>query len=126
MTRVQPMKMKRPRVLVVDDNRDAADSLAMLLQIDGFPAEVAYEGSVALAAFQKNAADVVVLDIGLPGMDGYEVARRLRALAGESRLTLIALTGYGQERDRERALGAGFQHHLVKPVDYASLREILR
>jgi PAS domain S-box-containing protein len=113
------------RVLVVDDNHDAADSLAMLIKLDGHEVEVVYSGADALSAFEQRPADVVVLDIGLPGMDGYEVAERLRGLAGDRSVTLIALTGYGQDKDRARSQDSGFNHHLVKPVEYDSLRGLL-
>jgi CheY-like chemotaxis protein len=115
----------RNRVLVVDDNHDAADSLAMLIKLDGHEVEVVYSGADALSAFERRPADVVVLDIGLPGMDGYEVAERLRGLAGDRSVTLIALTGYGQDKDRARSQDSGFNHHLVKPVEYDSLRGLL-
>jgi len=104
------------RVLVVDDNVDAADSLAMLLRLTGHTVWTAYGGPSALEAAERHRPEVVLLDIGLPGMDGYEVARRLRSGAAAA-ATLLALTGYGQETDRRKTHEAGFDHHLVKPVD---------
>jgi signal transduction histidine kinase len=106
-----------PRVLVVDDNEDAAETLALLLSADGYATRVAHDGPRALALVGDFVPDVAVLDIGLPVMDGYELARRLRAESGVGRVRLIALTGYGQADDVRRAKEAGFDEHLVKPVD---------
>ncbi len=105
------------RILVVDDNRDAAASLGALLQILGAEVRVVHDGPSALAAFDAFHPQVTLLDLGMPGMDGYEVARRIRAHAGSGETTLIALTGWGQERDRRRTAEAGFDCHLTKPVD---------
>ncbi len=105
------------RVLVVEDNQDAADSLADLLRIFGYEVRVAYSGPAGLEAAQLFHPEIVLCDIGLPGLDGYEVARRLRSDAGTTAVRLIAVTGYGDENDRERARQAGFDEHLVKPVD---------
>jgi two-component system, sensor histidine kinase len=107
------------RVLIVDDNVDAADSLAMLLKMDGHHAEPVYDPSDALARVGEFDPEIILLDIGLPVMDGYEVARRLRNSGNKARL--VALTGYGQSRDVERALEAGFDSHLVKPVELPAL-----
>jgi PAS domain S-box-containing protein len=116
----------RRRVLVVDDNEDSADSLALLLELKGHEVRVALDGPAALATAHAFQPEVVLLDIGLPGMDGYEVARRLRAeRAGEGGLLLVALTGYGQDEDRRRSREAGFDHHLVKPVDFDELTRVL-
>jgi PAS domain S-box-containing protein len=112
------------RVLVVDDNRDAADSLAMLLEGMGMEVRVAYGGAAALEALAGAAADVVFLDLAMPEMDGFEVARRIRGRNGED-ITLVAVTGYGQEADRRRAQTAGFDQHLVKPVALEDLRTVL-
>ena len=113
------------RVLVVDDNADAADSLGLLLGLEGHQVECAYTAAAALQRVTAFAPEVVLLDIGLPDIDGYEVARRLRALPGGAAMTLVAITGYGQAEDRERALASGFQTHLVKPVDLVALGRIL-
>jgi PAS domain S-box-containing protein len=113
------------RILIVDDNEDAANSLAMVLSVGGHQVETAYSGERAIELARAFRPDCVLLDIGLPGLDGYEVARRIRALPGGERLRLIALTGYGQESDRERAARAGFAEHLVKPVEFATLERIL-
>lgn len=119
--RVPSSRAAAKRVLVVDDNADAADSLAALLQLLGHRVRVAHSGAEALQTVGSFHPDVGVLDIGLPGMTGYELAGRLRAdLAGDP-LTLIALTGYGQAEDRVRARDAGFDHHLTKPADPAAL-----
>jgi CheY-like chemotaxis protein len=107
------------RVLVVDDNRDAATSLAEFLRLDGHESLAVYGGKEALAAVTSFKPDVVLLDIGLPELDGYEVAQRLRASG--STVRLIALTGYGQAEDVQRTRAAGFDAHLVKPVDFAAL-----
>ncbi|MEO7435692.1 MAG: response regulator [Candidatus Binatia bacterium] len=120
-----PAKTPRRRVLVVDDNADAADSLVVLLDLDGHEAKAVYGAAAALAEVSAYEPDVVLLDIGLPEMDGYEVARRLRALTPWRPLRLIALTGYGHAEDRARALGAGFDDHIVKPVEFAALARTL-
>jgi CheY-like chemotaxis protein len=108
------------RVLVVDDNVDAAESLALLLQSDGHTVTVAHNGVDAVQRAEAWRPDIAVLDVGLPGMNGYEVATVLRA-RGESCPELIAVTGYGQAADTKRALEAGFRYHLVKPVDARDL-----
>jgi CheY-like chemotaxis protein/two-component sensor histidine kinase len=112
------------RVLVVDDNRDGADNLALLCRMSGHAAEVAYDGIAALGLATTFRPDVVLLDIGLPRRDGYEVARELR-LACADRLTIIAMTGYGGEADRSRSRDAGFDLHLVKPVEPRWLLDLL-
>jgi CheY-like chemotaxis protein len=114
------------RVLVVDDNVDAAESLAVLLRDDGHEVTTAHDGASALTAAAGRALDFVFLDIAMPnGMDGYEVARRMRGALGLRDLTLIALTGFGQESDHRRGEEAGFDHYLVKPVDPHVVRRLL-
>jgi CheY-like chemotaxis protein len=113
------------RVLVVDDNQDAADSLALLLRLAGQDVRVAYDGHVALAVVAEFRPALAFLDIGMPGMDGYELADRLRRVADLRGLTLVALTGWGQEEDRRRSRAAGFDLHLTKPVEPAALRAVL-
>jgi CheY-like chemotaxis protein len=103
-------------VLVVDDNIDAAESIAVYLRLEGHEVRTVTDGMQAIAIAQVFAPQVAVLDIGLPGMSGYELARRLKAQAG-SPAVLIALTGYGQKEDRTRSDAAGFQYHFVKPAD---------
>jgi CheY-like chemotaxis protein len=115
-----------PRVLVVDDNQDAADSLGALLEVLGAHVRVAHDGPGALQAVSEFHPEAVFLDIGMPGMSGYEVAHRIRARGNGSRNTLlVALTGWGQENDRKRTSEAGFQHHLVKPADVGTLQALL-
>jgi PAS domain S-box-containing protein len=109
------------RILVVDDNRDSAESMAMLLRLSGHKTWLAFDGREAVSLATEHSPDAVVLDIGLPGMDGYEVARTLRDLPQTADSLLIALTGYGQEEDRQRSKTAGFNEHFVKPVDIESL-----
>jgi PAS domain S-box-containing protein len=113
------------RILVVDDNVDAADSLAVLLRLEGHEVQVAYDGPAALAAAQTNPPEVMVLDLGMPGMDGFEAARRLRALPGLRDALLVALTGWAKEEDRRRCYQAGFNGHLPKPVEWDALRQFL-
>jgi signal transduction histidine kinase/CheY-like chemotaxis protein len=113
------------RVLVVDDNEDAAESLAQLLDLEGHATKVAYTARAALDQYDSFKPDVVLLDIGLPEMDGYEVAHRLRQRGDLEGVILVALTGYGQREDRDRAIAAGFDEHLVKPVGFEELQRVL-
>jgi signal transduction histidine kinase len=113
------------RVLVVDDNADGVEMLARLLQIDGHEVETALSGLQALERVASFRPEVAILDIGLPGLDGYEVARRIRARADGDPVRLIAVTGYGRDEDRERAREAGFTAHLVKPVEFSALQRVL-
>jgi signal transduction histidine kinase/integral membrane sensor domain MASE1/ActR/RegA family two-component response regulator len=113
------------RVLIVEDNVDSADSLAHLLRRRGHETHIARDGNQGLASARALRPDVVLLDIGLPGLDGFEVARHLREEADAEGLLLVALSGYGQESDRRRAREAGFDHHLVKPVDLEALGAVL-
>jgi CheY-like chemotaxis protein/two-component sensor histidine kinase len=113
------------RILVVDDNADAATSLGELLEALGHEVSVRFDGKSALASVAAFAPEVLVLDIGLPDMDGYELARRLRAEPATGQARYLALTGYGQAHDRTLARVAGFDHHFVKPVDIAALQAVL-
>jgi PAS domain S-box-containing protein len=113
------------RILVVDDNRDAANSLGMLLKCIGADVRIAYNGPDALEAVATWKPAVVLLDIGMPGMDGYEVAQRIREEPQSEGMTLIALTGWGQEDDRRRARSAGFDHHMIKPPELNTLKTLL-
>jgi CheY-like chemotaxis protein len=115
----------RRRILVVDDNRDSADSLAMLLQLGGNETSVAYDGEEAVAAAAKQRPDVILLDIGLPKLNGYDACRRVRENRWAKGVVIIALTGWGQEEDRRKSAAAGFDGHLVKPVDHAELLKLL-
>jgi CheY-like chemotaxis protein len=113
------------RILVADDNHDAADSLAMLLRLLGAEVKIVYSGSEALAALHEYRPSVVLLDIGMPGMDGHEVARRIRKLPEFKDVLLIAMTGWGQDEDRRRSSNAGFDYHLIKPADVGTLESLL-
>jgi CheY-like chemotaxis protein len=113
------------RILIVDDNHDAAEGLGTLLQALGATVAVAYSGPEALDLLDVVVPDVVLLDIGMPGMDGYDVARHIRSTARHAGVLLIALTGWGQDDDRARAARAGFDEHLVKPPDINRLRSLL-
>jgi PAS domain S-box-containing protein len=113
------------RILVVDDNRDSAESLGMLFRLVGHEVRVAHDGLEAIAAAAELRPDAVVLDIGLPKLDGYGVAARIREEAWGRQATLIAVTGWGQKEDKERSRAAGFDHHLVKPVDPTALIRLL-
>jgi signal transduction histidine kinase len=121
----RPAAVAPRRILVVDDNHDAADSLGMLLKFLGADVRTANDGPAALEAFKTYRPSVVLLDIGLPGMDGYEVARQARQQPESEDVTLIALTGWGQEEDRRRSREAGIDHHLIKPVDLGVLERLL-
>lgn len=116
---------RKRRLLVVDDNRDAAESMSMLLQMWGHEVVFAYDGPSALETAEQWQPEAVFLDIGLPGMDGYEVAARLRELPHAKGAVLIAITGYGQDDDRRRSRRAGIDHHLVKPVAPDALRSLI-
>ena len=113
------------RILVVEDNRDAADSLRLLLELSGHEVAVAYSGHDGLQAAEQYQPDVVLCDIGLPGLDGYGVARQLRDNPTTAKARLIAVTAYGEDEDRRRSHEAGFEQHLVKPVDPAALHRVL-
>jgi CheY-like chemotaxis protein len=114
------------KVLIIDDNADAADGLCDLLRDSGFTCGVALDGPSGLNLLTSFEADVVLLDLGLPGVDGYEVARRIRAMPGGDRYLIVAITGYGEDRDRRRSHEAGFDAHLVKPVELEQLLPILQ
>lgn len=113
-------------VLIADDNHDAAESLAVWLRLEGHVVKVVHDGVEARRAFAEEPADAAILDIGMPGLNGYEVARHIRLAAKGRAVILIALTGFGQDSDRAEALGAGFDHHLTRPVEPERLSELLR
>jgi len=121
----QRREAKGLRLLVVDDNADSVDALGMWLRIEGHRVEIAYSGEEALPIAIEQRPDAVVLDLALPGIDGYEVARRLRREPGFDRVCFIAMTGFGAYSDRERAKQAGFDHHMVKPIDYTAFARLL-
>jgi CheY-like chemotaxis protein len=116
----------RPRrILIVDDNSDATQTLLVLLELWGHEVRSAGDGPAALAAAVELQPEIVLLDLGLPGMSGFEVAPQLRDLPGLQDVMIVAVTGYGQEEDRRRTREAGFDHHLVKPVDPDQLRKLI-
>ena len=115
---------QRPRVLVVDDNRDAADSLQALFEMENCSVATAYDGYEAVRAVQHGMPDMIVMDLGMPTMDGYEAARRIRSQSGAEDVLMIALTGWGQSDARQRTMEAGFDHHLIKPVDFDEIRRL--
>jgi CheY-like chemotaxis protein len=121
----EPPPARGSRILVVDDNADAAEGVAMLLEVFGYAVTVAGDGPAALEAARRQPPDVMLVDIGLPGMDGYELATRVRETPELNSVVLVALTGYGLDEDRRRAHAAGFAHHLTKPVPPAELRGLL-
>ncbi|HEY4214313.1 MAG TPA: PAS domain S-box protein [Steroidobacteraceae bacterium] len=114
------------RVLIADDNRDAAESLATLMRLDGHDVHVVHDGSAAVTAFIRFKPEFVFLDIGMPGLNGYEVARKVRKGSVGQPITLVAVTGWGQETDKARATAAGFDHHFTKPVDPQRLTSLIR
>jgi CheY-like chemotaxis protein len=113
------------RVLVIDDDHDCADTLREVLELGGHEVEVAYDGQEGVARFEALHPDVVFCDIGLPGLDGYEVARQIRRLDDDAPPTLIALSGYALPEDRRKALEAGFDYHLGKPLALDELEALL-
>ncbi len=121
----EPAFQSSLRILVVDDNRDGADSLSMMLRLMGNDTRTAYDGEEAVAAAVEFRPDVILLDIGLPRLTGYEACRRIRRQPGGKELVIIAQTGWGQEEDRQRTHQAGFDHHLVKPVEPTALMKLL-
>lgn len=116
---------KQRTILIVDDNRDAVESLAMILSLSDHTVYVAHSGMEALEQAKQHKPQAVILDIGMPGMSGYEVARRLRAEAWGQQMTIIAVTGWGQEGDRQQSFAAGINHHLTKPIDIAQIEALL-
>ena len=121
-----PNRLSRPlSVLVVDDNADAADSLAELLELLGNEVRTAYDGEAGVRAAGEFRPAVILCDIGMPKVNGYEAARRVRAEAWGNGMVLVALTGWGQDDDRRKTSEAGFDHHLVKPVEFAALTKLL-
>jgi CheY-like chemotaxis protein len=119
------LRLVKHRILIADDNSDALESLATLLQLRGHEVFTACDGAMALESAERNRPDVVLLDIGMPALDGCEVARRIRQQPWGSRIKLVALTGWGQDSDRRRSRDAGFDSHLVKPLDTDKLQDLL-
>jgi CheY-like chemotaxis protein len=116
---------RRKRILVVDDNVDSAEMMRTMLQSVGHEVTIAHDGAEALAVAQEFSPEIALLDIGLPVMDGYELGKRLHATTTAARCRLIALTGYGQEQDRALSQSAGFEAHLVKPIDMSNLLQLI-
>jgi CheY-like chemotaxis protein len=112
-------------ILVVDDNHDAAESMAVLLRMEGYPVHIAYDGPTALQAVESLRPRAVLLDLGLPGIDGFQVAERIRSMPDGARILLIAISGYGQDEHRRRARQTGFDQHFVKPIDPIAITELL-
>jgi CheY-like chemotaxis protein len=121
---VPPEKPEKPRILIVDDNRDLARSLARLLRLLGHEVEVVFDGRTGIEAARTYRPTVVLLDIGLPNLDGYQVARALRQ-EGFADMIIIAVSGYGQDEDRNRSREAGIDHHVTKPVDVKTITELI-
>ncbi|MBA3314914.1 MAG: response regulator [Planctomycetaceae bacterium] len=121
----EPTTTTARRILVVDDNRDSASTLALLLKFSGHETHTAYDGLEAVEAAAKLQPDVVLLDIGLPKLNGYEAARQIREEPWGKKMVLVALTGWGQDEDRQKSRDAGFNGHMVKPVDHAALTKLL-
>ncbi len=115
---------RRPKVLVVDDNRDAADSLQALFEMENCSVATAYDGYEAVQAVEETMPDMIVMDLGMPSMDGYEAARRIRGKPGSQGVLMIALTGWGQSDARQRTIEAGFDHHLIKPVNFDEIKRL--
>jgi CheY-like chemotaxis protein len=120
-----PNRGRSRTVMIVDDHEDAAELLAHILRERGCTVHVAHDATAALQLADQIVPNLALLDIGLPGMDGYELAQRLHQLPAWQKVRLVALTGYGHERDRQRAQHAGFDEHLIKPVDLVTLQRIV-
>jgi CheY-like chemotaxis protein len=116
---------RRPFILIADDNRDLAWSLSVLLRLAGFEVEVVHDGYAALRSARARRPDVLLLDIGLPGIDGFQVAEELRSEPELKHIFIIAISGYGPDMLQGRARRAGFDHHLVKPVDFKTILSLL-
>ena len=125
MTESSGAPAPKRRVLVADDNRDGAASLGLLLTLAGHEAHFAHDGLEALEVAERVRPDVALLDLGMPRLDGLEAARRIREQPWGSGILLVALTGWGQEDDRRRTKDAGFDHHMVKPVRFEQIEDIL-
>ncbi len=121
----EPVPAPSRRILIVDDNRDAAMSLAMLMELTSNETHTVFDGLEAVQAAASFRPDVVLLDIGMPKLNGYEAARRIREQPWGKGMTLVALTGWGHEEDRQKSKAAGFDAHLVKPVDHVALTRLL-
>ena len=121
----EPAPVTGLRILVVDDNHDSAESLSLLLELAGYQTNVAFDGVEAVEAAASFRPEVILMDLGMPKLNGFEAARQIRQQAWGKGIVLVALSGWGQEEDRNKTAEAGFDAHLVKPVDYATLTELL-
>ena len=119
------MEKRVLNILIVEDNADARESLLMLLEMSGHRVAAADSGGAALAAFRLSLPDLALVDIGLPDIDGFSLAREIRLIPGADKTRLIALTGYGSPEDQERATASGFDAHLIKPLDLDALEKML-
>lgn len=126
MVRLDTVTARPLHILIVEDDVDARDALQALLELEGYSVAAASDGPAGLQAAAVKNPDIALVDIGLPGIDGYEIARRVRAREPAPRPFLVALTGWGQPEDRQRAIDAGFDAHLVKPVDPADLTRLIQ
>lgn len=118
-------KVTGKRILVADDNRAGTDSMAMLLELDGHQTANAYDGVEALTIAESLRPEIILLDIGMPRLNGYEVAQRLRAEAWGKNIVIIAMSGWGQEKDQQRSRASGFDRHLIKPVNPEDLAKLI-
>jgi CheY-like chemotaxis protein len=118
-------KSRSRRYLIVDDNADSSEALKLLLEFRGHTVQVVHDGREALAAARSFSPEVILLDVGLPGLDGFEVVKQLRSSPETANLLVIATTGYGREEDRARCLAAGFNHHFAKPLDVDNIQAIV-
>ena len=118
-------RTSRRRILIADDNQDAMETLKLLLEMDGHEIHTAPDGEAALALADRTTPEVMLLDLGMPGFSGFEVAARIRERSWGNEVMLIAITGWGQAEDRRRSLEAGFNHHLTKPIEFETLQELL-
>ncbi|HZZ72465.1 MAG TPA: response regulator, partial [Pirellulales bacterium] len=121
----QPTARSNRRCLVVDDNQDSAASMALILRTLGEEVQVAYDGLEAVQIAREYQPGLILLDIGLPKLHGYEAGRQIRRLPGGDEIVLVAVTGWGQQNDRARSKEAGFDHHLVKPLEMATVRALV-
>ncbi len=114
------------KIMIVEDSKITADILAMFFEMEGRVVEVAYDGDEAVRKVENSMPELILMDLGMPRMDGFEAARKIRALAGSDSVILVALSGWGQPQDKERSRDAGFNEHLVKPVSPSDLRRLLQ
>jgi CheY-like chemotaxis protein len=124
-SRGQPRRRSKLGILVVDDNKDAVEMLTLLLETMGHAVHAAFDGRQAITAAAEHSPDLILLDIGLPELDGYEACRRIRAQGADRPPIIVAVTGWGLDQDKQRARDAGFDRHVTKPIDVAALRSLI-